>query len=332
MTLRDALLKAFGENEEKPAGAVLDTWFLAALATHEIHAEVTAHWLNQQRIVPRVTWDVEKEYNRFFETQPVILDDEGVPKAPIGLESMLYGISTSLAVRAFSAKEKDVVSNPRLSLPDKMVALEARILAERHGSCYLVTNDTELIGKSGQRFGRVIEENHLNITVVMPSYIREHFAHLLPELNLRYLVTGKAMADLYKLGTGQQQQPGQPYLHVVRSQPFRFGRVTIVTDLASEVRVLEPGKRLPARTKDYAIPVMTVKDGGQEEREAAILSLKTHIKPKKLHGFKFAVATGSAKYLPTFFQIRREKSEYVYESARWARIPAFMPAMGSKIR
>ena len=323
MTLRDLLTEALKEPEDIPVGAVADTWLLSGVATHEIHAITAAFWLEQKKLWVRATWNVQEEYERFYRTTPHILDSDGVPKGPVSLERILQNVITSIAERKFTEQDNAVVANQRLSSTDRLVALEARKVAERYGRCYLITNDTELIGRSGQRFGRVIEEQGLNIILVMPSYIKEHLSHVLPKMDFGFLVKSPVLAALYRFGTDQQKYEGQPYIRMLRAQPYTLGKTTIITDVAAEVSSTEPGKKVPARTNEYGIPIIVTKDPSQGEVEKAVLSLKPQV-PRKLTGFRFAVLPESEKYLPMFFRLIKEKNngEIVasYEPIRWARI------------
>lgn len=341
MTLKDALMKVMKEKEDTPVGAVADTWLLVGVATHNPHAMVTAHWLNQQGIWIRTPGDVEDEYHRFYEaTDPTVsLDSEGVPKAPVSLEKILQKTAVSLAERGFTEQDSTVLSNQKLSWTDKRVALEARIVAEIHGHCYLITNDTELIGRSHERFGRVIEEQGLKITVVMPSYIEQHLHHLLPQLGFRYMLTSNVLAKLYRLGTEsgimEQKHDGQPYILMQRAQRYAFGKTSINVDVATDVLSTDgPERRVPARTHEYGIPVFIVKTLSREEIENAILSrleVIPSLKPQARRGvnrkgFVFAALPEDEKYLPLIGRLKNERSNgnssLSYEQLKWGRLPS----------
>lgn len=315
-----ALKEALKGKEELLAGAVADTWYTLGVATRRIDAQLAAHYLEQQGIITRVTWDVEREHEWNYKLQPShekYLDSEGVPKAPISLERILQGTSTHLAARTFTEAEAEILANQKLTLTDKNVALEAKILAQRFGHCYVVTNDTALI----RQLQDAIREQNLNITLLMPSTIERDLGQLLPELGLQLLVPGQVLAQLYKLGSGQQRYEGQPYVHVMRNRPYTFGNTTIMVDTATAVLSIgNASAKAPSKTNDYGIPVAILESQSQEEVTRVVVNLFPKI-PKR--PVKFAMLSGDQHYFPLFSQLRpdrKDKDFVAHRSLQWARI------------
>lgn len=319
-TLSEALVKAFEGKEEPGVGAVADTWLTLGMVTNQIEAMLAAYFLQEQGISVRVPLDVGQEHewnHKLPPTHKKYLDSEGVPKAPASLESITLGESAHLAVREFTAQDEKTVSNAKLSLTDKLVALEARILAQKSGKCYVVTNDTALI----EQLQANAKEQGLNIVLLMPSTIERDLAHLLPKLELQLLIPGHVLAQLYRLGSGQQGYEGQPYVRVERKKPYTLGNMTITID--ASVGVLstdEKTRRVPSRTNDYGIPIAVVKDSSQPEVERAILQLAPQM-PKRVS--KLIILPESEKYFPRVLRLGTDKANaHYYESVRWARIRA----------
>lgn len=319
-TIGDALKETLKGKPELPAGAVADTWYTLGVATHELHAVVAAYFLQKQGIWTRITPDVQEEHEWNHRLQPShekYLDSEGVPKAPVGIESILEGTRTHLAVRTFTEDEARILANIRLTQTDKKVALEAKILAQNFGHCYVITNDTDLI----RQIRDAILEQNLNIALLMPSTIEHDLGHLLPELGLQLLIPGQVLAQLYKLGSGQQRYEGQPYVHVIRNRPYTFGNTTIMVDTATAVLSTgKPGTKAPSRTNDYGIPIAVLESQSQEEVTKAVVNLFPKI-PKR--PVKFALLSGDQHYFSVFSQLRPDKEDkdfVAHHTLQWARI------------
>lgn len=319
MNVGAKIREAYDRIDDPSALAIADTWFLLQLATRGLYGMLAARWLNLKGIRIRMISPVITEYENFWRAEPTIPESEKVPWVPRSLGQIIEETSTSFPTRQFSEPDAPVVSNLNLSPTDKRLALEARIVAQRFGKSYLITNDTELIGKSGQRFGRLVEEQGLDVTIIAPSYIRQHFAWLLPELGLQLLVPDSVLADLYVAGKNGESGSGVTCVRVQRRQQFAFGGFKIETERAIGVFKLGSQRKAPYKTDSYGIPAVTTKDLGQQQVEDAMHRLKP-VMPQRLAKFKFALLPESEKYFPTFLSITTQKGKLFYEKIMWARI------------
>ncbi len=314
--LREKLIEAARGKEEIPAGAVADTWLTLGLATKMLHTLLVGRFFEDEGVTTRTTQDVRAEHEWNYRLAPdheKYLDSEGVPKAPVSLESILQ-LESHLAVRGFAEGDQSLLQNQRLTTTDKKVALEAGIIAGKFGLCYVVTNDTELI----RQIRRMNAEQGLNITLLMPSTIEQQLSHLLPKLGLQLLVPGHVLAQLYKFGSDQQIYTGQPFVSVNRRMPYTLGNTTITPDIATAVLSTdEKTRRVPSRTNDYGIPVAVIKTRSQEEVQKALTMLMPQI-PKGVS--KFAVLPEDEKCFPVFFRITQNKKSFYYYTMEWARI------------
>ena len=158
-------------------------------------------------------------------------------------------------------------------------------------------------------------EQGLNIALVMPSYIEQHFAHLLPQLGLGLIIPTAVVANLLRIGRGEQQLAGNAYVHINRRAPYRFEGTTITIDTATAVCTTE--KRTPARTTDYGMPFTTVKSLGQEDVIEAFRKLMPQI-PKGPR--RFILLPEDEKYFPVVLKFAEDKHSSYFEKVNFARI------------
>ena len=328
----DVLEEQLKGREGSKAGAVADTWFTLGITTHEIHAMLAAYFLQQKKIFTRITAEVEEEHKWNYSLTPEhekYLDSEGVPKGPVSLESIIEERTTDLVVRTLTENRADILANQRLTPTDKLVALEAKKLAQTFGHCYVVTNDTALI----QQLQKTIREQNLNITLLMPSTIERDLSKLLPQLGMSLLIPSKVLAQLYRIGMEEQQNINRnserAYVKVLRQEPYALGRTTIRADTAKDVVTegIPPVLRevgFPVFSTDkyanpieYGIPVRVVKDLTEDELYRALKGFEPV--PRN---FKLFLLPEAQKYRPAVIRVNLHKAagKDAFRGLRWARI------------
>lgn len=309
--------------EERPTKGLADSWFLLAADSRKIDAMLISYWLAKNQIRTRVPWYVRREYNWNYEASPPKLDWDKIPKAPHDLDRILGDVSFHYSSIEFTEEDSSLLKDGNLTETDTYLAKTAEDLAGKLGECYIVTNDTNLVS----RLKEIREERRRKIKLILPSFAERHLSYLLPEMKFELLVPTPIVAELYKIGTGEQKFEGVPFVYVERKAPYTLGETTITADIAREIRSTKGAKSVPSGTKDYGIPIAIVKDTTNESLNDALPRILAGFAKQKLPA---VFLPEDEKHFPVFYRFIRgrkviiEGAKKAYYSSpnemRWARI------------